>query len=304
MIEKYLPKEISEVISSRLDENRVYELRLRSSMPVSINYNGRYYYLSKCGLSDSEENAIVCTSADINEFMSGVTERSLYAINNQLVNGYITVEGGVRIGVCGETVRQDGYIKTIKDFTSVNIRFPHEVKGCALTAYNFINDTKLRSALIVSPPGAGKTTVLRDLCRYISKVGVNVLLVDERNEIASVSNRKNQLEVGKGVDIISNCTKRYAFEYGLRSMRPDVIVTDELVGDSDFDAVIDACFGGVKVIASVHASTPEELYKRKGFNKLFESKAISRYIFLSHRLGPGTYENIYDGEMKCIYYAP
>jgi stage III sporulation protein AA len=87
-------------------------------------------------------------------------------------------------------------------------------------------------------------------------------------------------------------------------MRPDVILTDELIGESDFDAVIDACAGGVKVIASVHASTPEELFLRKGFDRLFASKAISRYVFLSDRLGPGTYENVYDGEMKCIYYAP
>lgn len=304
MIEKYLPIEVSEVIKSRLDENRVYELRLRANMPVCINYNGKYYYLGKNGLSDRADNAIFSSSDDVNNLVVGVSERSLYAVNNQLVNGYITIEGGVRIGVCGETVRQDGIVKTIKDFTSVNIRFPHEIRGCGLTAYNFIKDTKLRNALIVSPPGAGKTTILRDLCRHISKESLNILLVDERSEVAAVCNRKNQLDVGNGVDIISNCSKSYAFEYGIRSMRPDLIVTDELIGERDYDAVLEACFGGVKVIASAHASTPEELYMRKGFDKLFASKVFSRYIFLSDRLGPGTYENVYDGDMKCIYYAP
>ena len=304
MLEKILPEKIKSVIALRLDANRVYELRLRANMPTVINYNGKYYYLSTVGLCEEASYAIVVDETEVNEIIVRACECSLYSVNNQLVSGYITVTGGIRVGVCGEIVKNGNEIKTIKNFTSVNIRIPHEVKGSALTAYSYISDTKLRSSLIVSPPGAGKTTILRDLCRCISRDGIkNILLVDERNEISAVSNGRNQLDVGVGVDIISGCSKDYAFSYGIRSMRPDVIITDELTCERDYLAVEESVAGGVIVIASAHASKPEELLLREGFSKAFKMRIFDRFVFLSSRNGPGTYENIYDGEMNCIYFG-
>lgn len=304
MLKKILPMEVENILCSRLDLARVFELRFRSLQPIVINYGGKYYYLGKNGIADSSAAALIASSETVKSIVVKATEYSLYSVNNQLVNGYITIAGGVRLGICGETVKSDGAVKTIKNFTSVNIRIPHEIQGCSLTACSYINDTKLRSALIVAPPGAGKTTVLRDLCVNLSREGIkNILLVDERSEIAAVYNGCAQLNVGIGTDIICNCNKAYAFSYGIRSMRPDIIITDELMGAEDFSAVTTAAAGGVAVIASVHASCPEELFSRAGFNELYNSKVFSRYIFLSERCGPGTYENIYDAEMKCIYYA-
>ncbi len=305
MLDKILPEKIKTIISARLDYRRLYEIRLRAFMPVVINYDGKYYYLSEVGLCDETNIAVLLNSEEISEVLVRACEYSLYSVNNQLVNGFITVTGGVRVGVCGEIVRNGNEIKTIKNFTSVNIRIPHEVKGSALTAYSFVNDTALRSSLIVSPPGAGKTTVLRDLCRYISRDGIkNILLVDERNEIAAVTASRNQLDVGTSVDVISGCTKDYAFSYGIRSMRPDVIITDELTCEQDYLAVEECVAAGVKVIASAHASSPEELLLRAGFSKAFKMHVFERFVFLSSRRGPGTYENVYDGDMNCIYFAP
>lgn len=305
MTDKLLPTEILSVISSRLDKSRIYELRIRTAQPVVVNYGGRYYYLGKNGLAEKSDFAFIACEGLVKSIVVKATEYSLYSVNNQLAKGFITIEGGIRLGICGETVRDDDGIKTIKDFSSVNIRFPHEISGCSLTALAYIYDTRLRSALIVSPPGAGKTTILRDLCKQITQSGIkNVLLVDERSEIAAVHDGVAQLDVGSTTDIISNCTKDYAFSYGIRSMRPDVIVTDELMNETDFKAVSDAASGGVNVIASIHASTPEELFSRVGFKSLYDKKVFSRYVFLSDRNGPGTYENVYDGDMKCIFFAP
>ena len=303
MLNRILPSEVYAVIETRLNKARVYELRFRSDMPIVINYGGRYYYLSKNGISDESKNALIASCETVKNIVVKATEFSLYSVNNQLVKGFITINGGIRLGICGEIVRDGNTVKTIKNFSSVNIRIPHEIDGCSLTACSFINDTKLRSALIVAPPGAGKTTVLRDLCKNLNHDIKNVLLVDERSEIAAVHDGRPQLDVGQTTDIISNCTKAYAFSYGIRSMRPDLIITDELMSEEDFSAVVNAVAGGVCVIASVHASTPEELFSRAGFSSAFSKKVFSRYVFLSERKGPGTYENIYDSEMKCIYFA-
>ena len=155
MPEKILPSSVSGVISSRLDRARVYELRLRADRPVVINYGGRYYFLTPSGLSDSADGAVVLGSDDVHAVVVRATEFSLYAVNNKLVRGYITISGGVRLGVCGDVVTGSGEARTIKDFTSVNIRIPHEIKGCARLAASYIRDTEMRSALIVAPPGAG-----------------------------------------------------------------------------------------------------------------------------------------------------
>ncbi len=304
MLDRILPERIKAIIDVRLNPQRLYELRFRNDMPIVVNYGGKYFYLGSTGIVDNVGEALYSDPMEIEEIVVKATEFSLYAVNNQLQKGYVTIEGGVRIGVCGEVVREEDKVKTIKDFTSINVRIPHEIRGCALTACTFINDTKLRSALIVAPPGAGKTTVLRDLCFNITDRGIkNVLLVDERCEIAAVNKRRQQLYVGNNVDIISNCPKEFAFSYGIRSMRPDVIITDELSTEKDVSAALKAVQSGICVIASVHASNMDELRARREFNELLASKLFTRYVFLSNRKGPGTYENVYDAELKCIFYG-
>ncbi len=292
ILNRILPSFICDALA-KLDGDRIYEIRLRSR--VSVNYGGVYYYLSDGGLCGDSEQAIKLTPLILEEILMRGAQHSIYAVNNQICEGFLSLAGGFRIGISGEIIAENGVIKTIKNFSSLNVRIPHEVRGCAEKVYKVLEKMGF-NCLIVSPPGMGKTTLLRDLARIIgSSVPIkNVLLVDERSELASCVNGKPQLDIGCNTDVISNCTKEYAFEKGIRSMRPDVIITDELFGNSDFSAVESAIKSGVKVIASAHSDKKENLYDKKGFREAIKNKLFDCYFFLSDCHGVGSIEYVCD----------
>lgn len=300
-----LPSVICDVMATRLNSDKIYELRLRAGKPVTVNYGGKYYYLSDSGLTTDKGAAFELTFSEIKNIVVRATEFSLYSLNSRLSDGYITAGDGVRIGICGDVVSDGGKVKTIKNFSSLNVRFPHEVIGCAKPALQYmINESgQLLSTLICAPPGAGKTTLLRDVCRSISEMNRNVLLVDERNELAACVNGTARLDVGAFTDVIAGTDKAYAFGCGIRSMSPDVIITDELFGGADFSAVKSAAGAGVTVIASVHASDENELFTKDGFAEIYRNRCFLRYVFLSKRRGVGTYEKILDSGMNILFSA-
>ncbi len=288
-----MPDRISSVISSRLSIDRLCELRIRNSLPVCVLYDGCYYFLCRSGLTKDRNDAFIAEKNEAERVVMRACEKSLYTVTETLKRGYIAVSGGIRIGVCGSAVTERGAVFAVKDFSSVNIRVPHQVKGCAATLYNKIASDRIPNTLIISPPGAGKTTVLRDLCRMISDRGKNVLLCDEKYEIAAAVSGAPTLDVGACTDVISGTDKETVFNMGVASMRPDVIAVDELF-NSDIDGLSHAVHCGISVIATVHARDLIDFKSKREYSEILNDGIFSRFAVLSDAPRRGI--AVYDGE--------
>ena len=296
MIEKFLPEYIIKIIRSRLDISRLYEIRLRAGRPVTVNYDGRYYYLGRSGIGRDCDGAVTVDVSAIQDVIVRASDFSLYAVYDTIAGGFITVSGGVRIGIAGTAVTDGGRVKTLKNFSSVNVRIPHEVKGCADGLIPFIADGGVRNTLIVSPPGCGKTTYLRDIAAAISQKQFNVLVADERAEIAAAHNGVPQLDVGLNSDVFSGCPKSYAFGCGIRSLRPDVIITDELSCE-DFAAAEEAVLSGVRLIASIHSADIKDVVNKPGISRIVDNRLFERYAVLE---GVGRLSGVYDADLRSL----
>lgn len=295
----FLPDEINKCIQ-KLPLDKLYEIRLRLLSPIMVNISGKNYYLTESGFSDESNYTIFGKQSHIEYILQKISNNALYTILDQLINGFVTIDGGIRIGVTGDIVTVNNQIKTIKNITSLNIRIPHEVKNCSLNCYLYlVNGGSIFNTLVVSPAGAGKTTFIRDFASQLIKRDKrkNILIVDERCEITGGTENKFLL----GADVYLNCKKNYAFENGIRSMKPDIIITDELNPNTDIEAVENAITSGVKVVATMHANNINDLKNKKYFLNILDKKMFDRIVVLSSSNGAGTIEGVYNEELSCIY---
>ena len=210
---------------------------------------------------------------------------------------------GIRVGICGTVVMDETRVQTIKDFQSVNIRIPHTIRNCSVPAYDFLVDETVKNTLIISAPGCGKTTFLRDLIfqLYQRNLSKNILVADERNEICSVVKGEISQYLGGFCDVYTNCSKKFAFKNGIRSMSPDIIITDEIDLENDLDCLMEAMNCGVNVVATIHAKDIKQLKNKLGFDNIIDKKIFTRYVVLNNDEGPGTLSYIYDEKLNCIY---
>lgn len=258
----FLSEEVKSALA-HLNYNFVSEIRLRRDKPVVVEYKGKYGYLTRFGLNDSPENAVL--TGDLAEVLNRATDGCIYGYTEQLKNGFITVEHGVRIGVAGEYVSDNGAISTVKSVTSLNIRVPHEPVGCSKYVCDALFKDKIAATLIYSKPGLGKTTLLRDIARRLSTEKLrNVLVLDERNEIAAMDGYGEGFDLGYA-DVVRCFSKLHTVSAAIRAMKPDVIITDELYGEDDVKAVGYAAECGIAVIASSHV-TDREILKKMPFS--------------------------------------
>ena len=298
---RVLPVKIANEVKSFLLKDSIQEIRIKVNKPVIINLSSKEVIL----------NSIV-TLDDIKQILVRVSNYSLYAYEEEIKQGYITIKGGHRIGIAGECVLSQGEVRTIRNISSLNIRICREVKGCSNEVMKFITENnRVFNTLIVSPPKCGKTTILRDIARNISNgmpinslMGKKVSIIDERSEIASCFNGVPQLDVGIRSDILDNCLKKDGMIMAIRSLSPDILICDEIGTEGDMEALNMAFNSGVNIIVSIHGYSIEDIYRRRIFKDLLENSILDRIIVLSNKNGPGTIENAYligdGGEIKCL----
>lgn len=286
---------------------RLEEIRLRLARPLVLNLRNGEAFVNEQGRVVDADDAWIVTINDLHRTVQLVTGSSLYAVEDELRQGFVTVAGGHRVGFAGRVVLDSGRVRTIKHLAALNFRISHEVLGAADSIMPLlVNGRAVRNTLIVSPPRAGKTTLLRDAVRQLSNgvpsldfPGVTVGLVDERSEIAGCFHGVPQRDVGLRTDVLDACPKVEGMMMLLRALSPQVIATDEIGRREDVRALEDVLNAGVSILATAHALSVDELRRRPNFRELLALGMIERFIILGRSRGPGTVEHVISGRIMA-----
>jgi len=291
----YLSPPIRRLIKKYNDESRknINGIRMTADSPLIVEINRERVYIGEGGGNLRISDSYFVSSEDIRIVTELITKSSMYSYSRYINECFLTLPGGNRAGIVGECVIENGRISSVKNIYSIYIRVSSERKNCSKLIFEDIySNEMIYNTLIISPPGCGKTTLLRDLCfqfssNKYSKIVIGAI-IDERFEIACTSQGIPNADIGKNNFVISGCPKKTAIPLIVRSMSPDVIFMDELDAENDFEAVRYAFFSGCKIIATTHGN--DIFTNRVSLNK---ENIFEKYIVLSKRNGPGTVEKIY-----------
>lgn len=308
----YLPDGLQFALSNywRVNGMHTEEIRMRSEQPIELIAHHASGFLTRSGkLSLDTHEGLVIRREELRAFLAKMVDFSLYTLEEELRRGYITIAGGHRVGLAGQAVLRNGKVDHLKAISSLNIRLARARLGVGEAFLPYIwYKTRVAQTLIVSPPRAGKTTLLRDLVRILSKgerrfdiPPQRISLIDERSEIAACVDGVPTLDVGPRTDVLDACPKVEGMMMAIRSLGPDVVAVDELGGAEDMEAVDAARRSGVSVLATIHGASLDEVMRRHHVSRLLESGAFERILIFSRRRGPLTLEAIYtlgkDGAM-------
>ena len=294
--------------SSDMDFERLQEMRIRMLEPFIVIYDGDEFFVSEKGECLKQPvNSYHITAADIKETIEYISNFSLYAYEDEIRQGFITVQGGHRIGLAGKVVLENDRVKSVKHISFINIRMSHERKGCGecILPYIFEGD-RVCHTLIISPPGCGKTTLLRDIVRLISdgyenRQGLSAGVVDERSEIGACYRGVPQNDIGMRTDVLDCCPKAEGMLMLIRSMSPAVIAVDEIGKREDIDALAYVMNCGCQILATVHGSSIDDIRNKPVLRKLVEERLFKRFVIISGGRKPGNVEVIFDERGSVLY---
>ena len=277
--------------------DHIQEIKLRIGKPLIIIYRGK----------ERMWKDVIVTKEEIKETLEYISNYSLYAYEHELKQGFITIEGGHRVGMAGQVIMEEGKIKNLKYISSINLRISHEVKNCADKIFPYITYNKqMYHTLLISPPRCGKTTLLRDIIRQVSDgnmwvKGCTVGVVDERSALGGCYLGNPQNEMGVRTDILDRCPKAEGMIMLIRSMAPQVIAVDEIGAQEDVHAIEYAMHCGCKMLATAHGYSMEEIQRKPIFEKLVQERRFERYVILSNRYQIGGIEAVYGENGSLLY---